>query len=684
MITRQIIDQSDFKTGVIDPNFMGQEESVLYQHGLKKLDNCIVRLEGTVERRPGLQQLKKLPNEYANHADDVRLLPCQWSQTMGVMVVAKPRYGTETGTIIIYDKDGAVLSTFYHFYSAQVIADIKATDSALGTVLCQETIAPLIIYYNAQSGFEIKAFDFSQDDNSIIQMPFEKFVTDISMSASAAAGTITLNSTADYFISPPNIVANQGGHVGVQLKLFGGVINITNVISKRQATATVLKTLSSFVSANRYTKDFTEQAFSAGRSWPRVGISYQGRLIFGGSKHFGNKIWMSQLGQYNNFDQGTSAQGDAIAFNIGADQAEVVQWLAAGRYLEIYTNLAEWSCPIESLSPTSLSLVRQSRYGIASGNNAAPLVVEGKTIFLGRDRTTVHQLQWSDLNKGYQHNSLNDQAKTLTQNIRSLHYDPYRKLLYGQKSDGTLAVMTYYQEQQIFAWGSLSTDGIIKAVVGGWQDNNQPYFLVKRGDGLYIETLPANSVVIADGHSKKAAVADRQTTITIDSFLQGKNVALYQDGLLKKVMTLANNPTITLPNELEIGKDFFIGLVFTSTLQPLHRFSGPGGAAGFAALKLSRLSFLVKDTPALCWQKSNGLQFPNDIKELLLDKRSITASNLLNGQALALQPYSGWAVFSLSGWRQEIKESLWQLVYNNPYPLLLLSVKEEYLISTPN
>ncbi len=696
MTIRQIFEQTDFKTGVVDADYNAQVASLLYQHGVRALENFEVRLEGSLTRRPGMSILKSLTGNYQLHADDVRLISCQWGKTTGAIIVIKPAYPAnpnataEAGRIDIYDQQGNSLAFAIHAWSASTVKDIKVADTTLGTLLCHETINPFIISYAANNTpkFSINAFAFDKDSDGVWLMPFETFPEGGYMSCSAASttvgGSINIKTTRDYFIGTGALA----DHVGSQIKVFGGVVQISNVTDKRNATARVIKTLSNFTNATT-NGDFTEQVFSIARGYPRCGITYQGRLIFGGSKYFPSRVWLSRLGLATNFDLGSAANGDGISFNITADQAEEIQWLAAGRYLEIYTNLAEWSCPVDSLSPTSLSLVRQGRYGMNNLASAPPLNVEGCTLFLGRDQKTLHQLQWSDLNKAYNHFILNEQAKTLTADIKALYYDAQKKLLYGLKKDGSLAVMTYYQEQQIFAWGKIITTGNIIGFANGrnmaTDDKtavlDQIYLLVKRGTGLFVETFNSNYLI--DGASEKSAVSDRATPITLNDFLVNQPIAFYQAGVLKKIATFTT-ANFTLPPELETGKAFTVGLIFTSIIKPLNRFSGPGGWGSFSALKLTRLSFLVKNTALLCWQASDGKVFDRPLHNYLLNTQTnaLLLDNTHVNPADCATPYNGWASFTLAGWRQEVTESLWQIRYQNPYPLTLLSVKEEYVIAT--
>ncbi|MDI9314433.1 MAG: hypothetical protein QM529_07165 [Hydrotalea sp.] len=706
MTIRQIIEQTDFNTGIIDPNYMGNENTTLYQHGARKLENFEVRLEGTLTRRAGLAIMKKLTGNYANHLNDVRLLSSQWGRTTGAIIAIKPGYVAvgnglpETGNIDIFDQQGNRISFGIHNWGASIVQSIKVTDTTLGTLLCQDGILPTLITCSANTPnannntpyqFNKVDFVFEKDANNVPFMPFETFANGVFMSCSAASTTpaapmVTIKTTSDYFIGT-GVLAD---HVNTCFKLFGGVVQISSVIDKRNAYVRILSPLTGWTSATT-NGAFTEQAFSFPRGYPRVGITYQGRMIFGGTKSFPAKIWMSKLGNYYNFDLGSSGDGDAIVFNITADQAEEVQWLVAGRYLEIYTNLAEWSCPVDSLTPTTLGLARQSRYGMSNQAATPPLSIEGSTVFLGKDQRTLHQVQWSDINKGYTHAIINRQAQSLTTGLTALHYDPQKKLLYGLKTDGTLAVMTYYQEAQIFAWGQITTNGTVVGIVAGRNNIQntsalveQPYLLVKRGAAIYVETFDSN--YIADGVDQKPAMTDRVTTFSLENFCAGQAIALYQHGQLKKTMVAPSltpaTPAVslTLPPELDLNTPFAVGLVFGSVLKPLHRFSGPGGRSSFSAMKLARLSFLVKDTPVLCWQNSDGKKFQGAVNNYVFNPATNIAPS--DGTPPSLVPYSGWATFALPGWLQEVSEALWQISYQNPYPLTLLSAKEEYLLST--
>ena len=58
--------------------------------------------------------------------------------------------------------------------------------------------------------------------------------------------------------------------------------------------------------------DWREAAFGVRRGWPHSITFHQDRLVFGGSREWPCGVWMSRVGDHQNFNAGTGLDDEAI------------------------------------------------------------------------------------------------------------------------------------------------------------------------------------------------------------------------------------------------------------------------------------------------------------------------------------------------------------------------------------
>jgi hypothetical protein len=112
-----------------------------------------------------------------------------------------------------------------------------------------------------------------------------------------------------------------------------------------------------------------QPAFSSALGFPSKTIFYQNRLWFANTATLNNTLFGSRINQPLNFDVGSGGDADAIIYTIGLSDSGPINWLNAGKQLEIYTPKYEFAAPQEQnigLTPSTFSIRQQSAYGASS------------------------------------------------------------------------------------------------------------------------------------------------------------------------------------------------------------------------------------------------------------------------------------------------------------------------------
>ena len=119
-------------------------------------------------------------------------------------------------------------------------------------------------------------------------------------------------------------------------------------------------------------------------------------------------------------------------------------------------------------------------------------------------------------------------------------------------SDGTAACLTYVNEQRVYAWSRIVTDGKIKSVESvATPHYDDIYFIVERDGNNYLERLAEyphddfpNSYVLLD--CAIAGVNNSPSTTITASWLAGKTVDVLADGRAIKGLEADNTGTVTM------------------------------------------------------------------------------------------------------------------------------------------
>lgn len=461
----------------------------------------------------------------------------------------------------------------------------------------------------------------------------------------------------------------QDGHVTLQTfsQDYYGIVRITGVSSATSASAAVVKRLGD----TKATKDFSIGPWSNGKGYPMCAGFFEDRLIFAGSKRYGQTFWMSKTGDYFNF--GSSIPGvdtDAITGTLNGGQMNGIKAMVAFGELILLTAGGEHKITgnQKALSPTNVQAQAQEYRGIS---DVEPVTVGGRIVYIQQQGDIVRDLAYAYEADKYTGDDINLLAQHLFERhklVSMTYQQTPNSIIWIVRDDGLLLGLTYLKEQEVYAWHKHNTtDGqfIDVATIAG-ETEDELWCVVRRGNEYMIEVMAERdkSQKVEDQYfvdcGRQVADASGVSRVTGLEHLEGKTVAILADGFVlpKKKVT---------GGAVDLGhtyKKVSVGLPIESVLETLPlELTGQDGSTLSRRKRVHKLMLMFKDS-------SGGRYGLNESRMDEIKWRSTEP------YGVAVQLYSG---------KQEILmpsasfEKTVQIIVkqNDPLPLTILSIVPE-------
>lgn len=268
-----------------------------------------------------------------------------------------------------------------------------------------------------------------------------------------------------------------------------------------------------------------DMGLSDGGNYPSVVCMHQQRLVWASSDANPARIWMSQAGDFYSYSQHEIiTDDDAIDFVIPITKFAKINHAIEMRKLILFNSACEWI--VDSASSTSgvtyktIQATPQSYSG--SADNLKPLVCNNVLIFASRSCQEVRRYAWDLSNDGFAGRDISVLSASIFKenSIRDWTYQQFpNSTIWMALSDGTMASLTYMEEQEIIAWGThkhgcpeakviaLSTSSAMSPAIDqlkavGSRANNADYenathdevfVAVKYGNAVWIERMRVSS-----------------------------------------------------------------------------------------------------------------------------------------------------------------------------------------------
>ncbi len=624
--------KTSFSAGEISPDLLGRGDLRAYENGALKLRNIFIHPTGGVTRRHGFAFIDVAPGPG-------RLIAFEFNtEQVYLLVLSDLR-------VDVY-RDGTRVAVFGSPWSYEQLGQINWTQSADTLLIVHPDVPPKKITRTSDTAWDLTNWTYYAKDDRVF-WPHYKFAAPwVTLQASGTTGSVQITASAPVF---------SLDHIGARLRISDKELQISSVASPTQAQANIKQPLPSTAA----TVDWTEQAFSAARGWPISVCFHQDRLVIGGSRDLPNRLWLSKSSDLFNFDLGEGLDDEAVEFPILSDQVNAIRYVFSGRHLQVLTSGAEWMVSGDPLTPTSIQLFRQTRVGSPVDRTVPPQDVDGATVFVPRAGPQLRAFLFTDTEQAYQASDLALLAHHLMQRPVAMSFDESRRLLHVVMSNGTMASLTVYRDEEVSGWTVQATDGAVLAVASVGEST---YVLVERLGAVFIEVLD-EALQLDCAMSGYSATPKQEWSGA--GHLEGRVVGIVADGVVvDNAVVEGGSVTLALP-----AHSVQIGLPFTHVIEPLP--PSVGGAAGGQGGKIRPISITLRvwQTGALYLDWGRGLvHVPfKRFGESILDSPQI--------------PYSGDVTIRTLGWRDTGIQPLWRIEQDVPLPFTLLSVSSELSVT---
>lgn len=566
---KQLEHHLTFSAGELSPTLWGRYDLPLYQAGAKEITNFIPLPEGGVMLRGGTQR------QALAAATSVRLHQFIITNDNAFLLQLS------AGWVRVLSGASTVAS-FAAPYTAAQLYEIQFTQTTDRIILCHKQHPPKELQWHGGVSFSFANFTASgftyntvDADGNPLDPPFSAS-GDYPGCAAFYAGRLwfagSYNNPQEIRASRPykykDFTLYETLEYTTKQLVDPETVTFTGSLSEGQAKVRPTRTLTSEEVVGKYitgpgipdgvtiTGLGTDDTFYLSMSWTStVNMASVGYTL---------TTWYNPgTPEYETVTTHRNIVTDecAMQFEIGSDQMDAIQWMAAGQHLIVGTPLSEWMIPLES-TPLSPSAHLASRHGSAW---VQPYMIGGGIIFAGTDRKSLKSYQYTQ-DGGYSAPDLLAMARhILTGQVIEIDWQSApRPYLYAVTEDGGLYSATNEPGQASPAWHRIETAGQVKSIAVLPGDSADVVWLaITRAEGTYLETLE---------HPETAGPfrADSKTAATVASGLVPYNhagpVVIYHAGNVYEATGNGAAAPTTIPN----GQAVTIGIPYEGRLALLR------------------------------------------------------------------------------------------------------------------
>lgn len=586
------VPQRSFSGGELAPSLHARSDLAKYSSGAKLLRNMFVLPHGGASNRPGTKYIAEVKTSSAR----VRLIPFQFSSSQtyvlefgnlymrvytngaqvllaGVPYEIVTPYVTADLPTLKFVQSADVMTIAHPSYASRNLSRTGHTAWTLATIALAPALAapagPAATPTNGTGAGAAIAFSYKV--TAVNTGTLEESVASVAATCSnfalnPATGTFnTITWSAVVGAAKYNIYKETNG---------GGIHGYIG-------SATALTFLDSNLAGDEAdTPPETRDPFAAS-NYPGVVTYHQQRRVFGGSTSAPQTVWMSQSGNYSNFNVSSpSRDDDGVTFTLASPQVNEIRHFVALNDLLVLTSGGEFKVTGGGSSggdPITPSAVLVRPQGYRGSSHVPPLIVGETALFVQQKGSIVRDLGYSLESDGYTGNDLSVLANHLFESntVSEWAYaQAPHSIVWAVMADGTLLSLTYLREHQVWAWSHHDTEGTFESVaVVSEGSEDAVYVSVLRvlngGPKRFIERFQTRIVNdVTDAFFVDCGLTYDgipATTISGLTHLNGEMVTILADGSVSASQTVSGG-AITLPHSARV---VHVGLGYTSELQTL-------------------------------------------------------------------------------------------------------------------
>ncbi len=337
-----------------------------------------------------------------------------------------------------------------------------------------------------------------------------------------------------------NVTAYDSGTIRADLEATSstqsGIVRINGINSNTEAAITVVAKVSQTTTTIRW----AEGAWSGVRGFPAAVGLFEERVIYGGTSNNPNRIWLSEIGRYDDFEAGTK---DSDSFQLDLSSTNIIKWISALEALIVGDGGDEFrirsSQLDQALTPTDFSIRKQSSHGSAALQ--AP-EVGSVLLFVDNVGRKVREFVFSDAEQKFLAPDLTALGENITTSgiVNFAYQKNPDSLLWCVLDNGNLLSLSYEREQNVVAWALHPMDGLVQsvAVIPAATEDEVWISIVRSVDGdtkVYIEQFQSRFLDIRKENSyfvDSGIVYNSILTSTVSELdhLEGRTVSILSDG----------------------------------------------------------------------------------------------------------------------------------------------------------
>ncbi|MFA5499490.1 MAG: ubiquitin-activating E1 FCCH domain-containing protein [Candidatus Omnitrophota bacterium] len=486
--------QSNFTGGCISPRALGRFDLAKYSNSVKVLYNFLIYQLGGALSKPG--------QIYAAETKSGKVYLTEFSYSTEQTYVLEMgnlyfRFYANQGRL----ESGGVAIEVATPYLIEDILTLQFSQDADTMYITHPSYAPRKLQRTSATAFTLTRAPF-------VRGPFlDTNIGNVMITPSADTGAVTLTATIPAWgVSTVYVVgsfATNGGityrsilthtsdaaafatdlalgywvaedffkaeHVedgGSLWRIKSGVVKVTAYTSGTVVTGTVQAeetgVAGDLATGPAATDDWAEGAFSGYRGWPSCVAFHDRRLYYGNTVFEPETFFGSCLNAYDNYNAGTSADDEAIIFEIASTKVNAITWLLSGRSsLQIGTTEGTLSASGTSggvITPTDINITIDKSSPCSS---LSPQNVASYLYYVQNNKFQVRELIYNYLIDSREAEDMNLLADHILRDgggaaQMALQSSPNNRL-WLVLNDGTIAVLTRNPKQEVMGWSKLRT-----------------------------------------------------------------------------------------------------------------------------------------------------------------------------------------------------------------------------------
>lgn len=650
-MARASLIQTNFTSGELSPRIaMGRMDVAKYGNGLKRLENCVVTIQGGAYRRPGTRFIGEIKASgvgrlvsfiYSRNQAYILLMGAgyMWMYKnrvrIGAFEVATPYTVDQLPSISYVQKSDTAFFTHASVYPQRLQRFGDASWKLANTPFITEpfsevgTTPAIVVTLNSlavgvATATAASAVFLAADVGR--QLMSGSGVATITAVTSATVATLNVTSSFDALALPANswtitgspnatITPSAAGipdavisltlslagwradDVGKYVSVNSGLVKITAYGSPTSVSGVVLTEVTTAVAAPPSAWELQANSWNAVRGFPRAVTINKQRLYFANTFAYPQTVWGSIIRGYLSFQIGVE-DDDAFAFELdGASNSPIVH-LAPSRKMLVLTEADEMSLTggqDKAITPTNIDKNDESSAGCSA---VRPIKVGNELLFCSADGLKVHAMGYRYDIDGFPAPDRTVFAEHITASgLREFSFEKKDSTLYAVRNDGVMAVCAYDVDQEVIGWGRWLTQGnweSISTIPTATAEDT--YVIVARTIGgvtkRYIEVF--DSDVMLDS----CVVGSDPVGKTVWNglaHLEGKKVQVRGDGAYmgEHIVTAG---TVTLS---QAAKEVQIGLGYKAALELLQpELGSQGTTAQGNPVSVASVIIRVLDTQA--------------------------------------------------------------------------------------